>query len=100
MLKHIVMWKLKENIDGIPKTELIKEIKKELLILKEKIHEIIDLEVGVNMIDQNQAYDLSLSILFRDEKALMIYQKHDDHQQFVTWMKENVSSRVVIDYIV
>ena len=42
MIRHMVMWKMKDSID---KTKDIKILKTELKSLKEKISEIIELEV-------------------------------------------------------
>lgn len=100
MLKHIVMWRLKDSAKGNSK-EINKEMIKDILInLKNHIHEIVQIEVGFNVIDSNQAYDVCLYCVFKDEKDLLIYQNHPLHQEVVAFIKEVVESRVVIDYTI
>ena len=47
MIKHIVMWKLKDFAEGAGRQENAEKIKSLLEGLKGKIAEIINLEVGV-----------------------------------------------------
>ena len=49
MIKHIVMWKLKESAEGRTKQENAWMIKQELEQLKGTIREIVSLEVGINI---------------------------------------------------
>ena len=48
MIKHIVMWKLPEEKDGLKKSEIAMKIKKSLETLPALIDEIVNLQVGVN----------------------------------------------------
>ena len=60
MIKHIVMWKLKDEAEGNSKDENAKIIKNSLEDLKGKINEIVDIEVGIDVNKSEQAYDVVL----------------------------------------
>jgi hypothetical protein len=50
MIKHIVMWKLEENAEGNTKLENAKIIKEKLEALVGIIPEIVELEVGIDIL--------------------------------------------------
>ena len=60
MIKHIVMWKLKDEAEGNSKAENAKIIKNSLEYLKGKINEIVNIEVGIDVNKSEQAYDVVL----------------------------------------
>jgi len=98
MLKHIVMWKLKEEAEGAGKKQNALEMKKRLENLKGSISEIKELEIGLQMEPMEAAYDLVLYSAFRDKGDLERYQKHPEHQKVVEFVKKVVADRKVVDY--
>ena len=58
MIKHIVMWKLKEEAEGNNKEENISIVKDKLNALTHVIEEILSLEVGENF---NPKRDIGLN---------------------------------------
>lgn len=60
MIKHIVMWRLKEFAEGKSKLENANIIKINLEDLKHRIDEVKLIEVGVNINNSQQAYDVVL----------------------------------------
>jgi hypothetical protein len=100
MIKHIVMFKLKESADGLEKAENIKRIKSKLEALPEKIEEIKFFEVGVNFSDAGVAYDLVLSSEFESKEALYSYQKHPEHVKVADYVHRVCENRIVADYVV
>ncbi|MGL5634047.1 MAG: Dabb family protein [Sarcina sp.] len=94
MIKHIVMWKLKEE----NKADVAKKIKKSLEFLKNEIIEIVEIEVGININESDAAYDVVLYSRFKSEEDLDIYQKHPKHLEVSGFIKSVVASRVVVDY--
>ncbi|WP_288633421.1 Dabb family protein [uncultured Butyricimonas sp.] len=57
MLKHIVMWKLKEFAEGKTKAENALIMKESLERLVGIVPEIISLQVGINEKESDMAYD-------------------------------------------
>lgn len=98
MIKHIVMWKLKDDVEGRSKLENSKLVKESMEGLKKDIKEIISIEVGINIVEGDQAYDLVLNSKFASLGDLDIYQKHPAHVEVVKFASPLLESRVVIDY--
>jgi stress responsive alpha/beta barrel protein len=98
MIKHIVLWKLKEDVDGKPKPETAQELKAALEGLKNKIKEIQSLEVGLNINRADTASDVSLYTEFKSREDLDKYQKHPEHLKVVELVKRVTVERRVSDY--
>ena len=99
MLKHIVMFKLKENALGADRAENLQRVKLGLEALKDKIGEIKFFEVGVNMINSGAAYDMALLSEFESQAALLAYQNHPEHLLVAKLVQEVCESRIVVDYL-
>lgn len=98
MIKHIVMWKLKDVAEGSSKMENAKKIKQILENLKSHIPEIAEIEVGINFIESPAAYDIALYSVFKSEEDLSIYQKHPEHVKVADFINKVREERVVVDY--
>lgn len=98
MIKHIVMWDIKEDVEGRSKMENIKLVKEKIEGLKDLIEEIVSLEVGINIVEGDQARDLVLYAEFKSLKDLDIYQKHPAHLEVIKFTKGFLVNRVVVDY--
>nr|NIP29005.1 Dabb family protein [Candidatus Dadabacteria bacterium]NIQ12849.1 Dabb family protein [Candidatus Dadabacteria bacterium] len=81
MIKHIVMWKLKDTHNGLEKKDNALKLKKELEDLKNKIVEIQEIEVGINFNESEAACDVVLYSSFNSKEDLTTYQKHPDHMK-------------------
>lgn len=98
MIKHVVMWKLKDNAEGKSKKNNAIKIKKELEDLKNSIPEIKEIEVGINFADSPFSYDIVLISDFENREALDVYKNHPDHLDVAVFVKKIVSERAVVDY--
>lgn len=100
MFKHIVMWKIKDEVAGKNKAENISIMKDRLEGLKEIIPEILEIEVGVNVIESDAAFDVTLYSVFESESALLTYQKHPEHVKVAEFVGTIVEQRCVVDYLI
>ena len=100
MLKHIVLFKLKESAEAASKEQNAKIVKHDLEALKGKIPQIRHLEVGINCIPGETAYDIAIYSEFADEKELSIYMKHPEHVKVAEFIGKVRESRVVVDYVI
>jgi hypothetical protein len=100
MLKHIVLFKLKEHAEGADKAENAGRVKEALESLAKKIPQVRHLEVGINIIPSDAAYDVALITEFGDEKDLAIYVKHPEHVRIAEFVGKVREGRAVVDYIV
>jgi hypothetical protein len=98
MIKHIVLWKLKEHSEGKPKAENAVMLKRELELMTSRIKEIRKLEVGINFNSGQDAYDLALFSEFATKQDLETYQNHPEHQRVVAILRRLRETRVVADY--
>ena len=99
MVKHIVMWKLKDFAEGKSKEENIKFIKSELENLVNLIPEIKHLEVGANILP-NETYDAILYSEFESVEDLEIYQSHPEHKRVAAYVAKVRDGRIAGDYII
>ena len=98
MIKHIVLWKLKDHAEGADKNQNAQKMKSALEALKSKIPQIRHIEVGINFIPSDAAYDVALYSEFANEKDLDIYQKHPEHLKVADLVAKVREQRVVVDY--
>ena len=98
MIKHIVMWKLKETAEGKTKEENAVIIKNGLEGLKEKLDFLQAVEVGINFNTSEMAYDVVLYTEFDSKEDLNRYQNHEEHLKVASYVRKVNASRVVVDY--
>jgi len=99
MIKHIVMFKLKEWAEGSDKAANIKALKANLEALPPKIGEIKFFEVGINFLEASVAYDLVLVSEFESKEDLYSYQKHPEHARVANFVGKVCENRIVVDYV-
>ncbi|GAI29922.1 unnamed protein product [marine sediment metagenome] len=98
MLKHVVMWKLKDIAARNSKAENAREMKRRLEALTQAIPEIRRLEVGLNVKDSERAADVVLYSEFDSPAGLAAYIQHPAHQEVVTFVREIAAETRVVDY--
>lgn len=98
MIKHIVMWRLKEQAEGATKEENAQKMKQMLEALKGMISEIVQIEVGINRLESPAAYDVVLYSEFTSLEGLNAYQIHPEHEKCKEFIGKIVSDRAVVDY--
>ena len=98
MIKHIVMWKLRDFAGGAKKSENAEKIKAQLEGLKSRIKEVRALEVGVNINDSADSYDIALCSEFASLEDLKRYQHHPEHVRVGDFIIELRLDRKVVDY--
>ena len=98
MVKHIVMWRLKDSFEGKGKKELAREVREKLETLTRNVPGLLMLEVGDNFDASEGASDLVLTTAFKDRGALMLYNTHPEHEKVKPYVKERVTERRVVDF--
>lgn len=93
MLRHIVMWK----IDTPDMDASYKRIKESLESLVGKIEGLREMQVGRNITEGG--FDLCLTSVFDDEKALEHYRVHPLHKAAQQYIHSVVRERVACDYL-
>lgn len=98
MIKHIVMWKLKEQANGGNKQENAEKMKSMIEGLVGKIPEIKALEVGFDFNQSAAAFDVVLYSEFEDEESLQRYIVHPEHVKVAEFVNLIREERAVVDY--
>lgn len=97
MIKHIVMWKLKEEAHGNDKATNAQLIKEKLENLNGKIDGLLKLEVGLDFLGGGN-FDVVLYSVLSKEEDLDTYQNHPLHQALLPFIREAVVDRKAVDY--
>ncbi|MCD4812831.1 Dabb family protein [bacterium] len=99
MVKHVVMFKLKKEAEGMPKAVNVEKFRAKLEKLKDHISSLLSCEVGVNISDQPTSYDIVLNTEFRSLADLETYRDHPEHQKVVAYINTICENRAVVDFI-
>lgn len=80
MVKHIILWNLKDEFTPEEKENIRLGIKEGLESLQGKIEGLIDIKVNINGLSSSTS-DLMLDSTFESEEALKFYALHPLHQE-------------------
>lgn len=100
MIKHIVMWTLKNEAEGADKAANALKIKKMLEALASRIDFLKHIEVSGDIFDSVPGCDVILYTEFENREDLDAYQIHPLHLKCVEFIKKVVTSRSAVDYII
>ena len=96
MVKHMIIWKLKQDIAD--KKSVAISIKNALEGLEGKIDGLLKMNILIEKFDSS-AGDIMMDSLFVDEKALKEYQKHPMHVEVANGVvRPNVENRLSFDF--
>ena len=98
MVRHIVMWKLKDEAHGNTKAENARLFREKLEALNGKIDVLVNLEVGLDFSASENSADVVLYSEFATREDLAAYQGHPEHKAVVPFILEACSERRVVDY--
>lgn len=91
MIKHVVMWKVK-NREDIP------ALREKLKSMKGKVPSLIDLETGTDVVRGEKSWDLVLISTHRDREALDTYQDDPFHGGVKEYVGPRVTDRASVDF--
>jgi hypothetical protein len=98
MVKHIVLWKLKDSAGGRSRAENAAVIKERLEALRDVIPGLLRIEVGSDFSGTEESADIALYSEFDSREALAAYQAHPAHKAVMPFIREARSERRVVDY--
>jgi 2-methylisocitrate lyase-like PEP mutase family enzyme len=97
-VRHIVMWRLKDEAEGAAKAENALRIKAQLEGLTRLIHQVLCLEVGINQNSSEAAYDVVLYSEFNNQADLEACQKHPEYVRVAEFIEKVQEESRVVDY--
>lgn len=98
MVKHVILWTLKEELSKEEKETVKQEIKAGLEGLAGQIPRLVDIQVNIHGLASSNA-DLMLDSSFETEEALKGYSVHPAHVAVADGkVRPYTASRVCLDY--
>lgn len=98
MVKHVILWQLKDELSDSEKTKVKAGIKEGLEALKGRIDGLIDIKVEIDPLESSNA-EVMLDSCFENEEALKGYAVHPEHVAVAdSRVRPYTKSRVCMDY--
>ena len=98
MVKHIILWQLKDELSAAEKAEIKANIKTGLEGLAGQIPGLVEVHVNINGLPSSNA-DLMLDTTFTDAAALKGYSTHPAHVAVAnSKVRPYYKNRVCLDY--
>lgn len=97
MVRHIVLFKLKNMESPEEKLDIMKRFKEAIEALPAKISVIRKIEVGLN-VNPAEAYDIALNSEFDTLEDVNFYATHPDHVAAAKILAEVKEGRACVDY--
>lgn len=100
MVKHVILWQLKDELSAEEKNNVKKGIKEGLEGLAGKIPGLLEIKVQIDGLASSNA-DVMLDSSFTDEEALKGYAVHPDHVAVADGkVRPYTKTRACLDYVV
>ncbi len=100
MIRHIVMWKLKEQAAGATLKKNAEKLKLILEGLRVNIDEIKDVEVGIQISKDGgeESCDVVLICDFLTELDFQMYTRNPHHKKAIDFIETVAEKRYFVDY--
>ena len=79
MVKHVILWQLKDELTTEEKVTVKEEMKEALEGLYGKIPGLLDVKVYTEGLESSKNAEVMLDTTFTDEEALKAYAVHPEH---------------------
>ena len=100
MIKHVILWQLKDEYSEEEKTTIKTGIKEGLEELKGKIPGLLEIKVRIEYLPSSNV-DVMLDSTFDSEESLKAYAIHPAHVEVAdTKVRPYTKSRACMDYVV
>ncbi len=98
MVKHVILWQLKDEYSEEEKRNICKNAKRELEALKGNIDGLTDIKLNIEKLDSSNA-DMMLDSTLVNEDALKAYQVHPMHVAAADkFVRPFTKARFCLDY--
>ena len=99
MVKHVILWKLKDELAGEEKTKVVAGIKENIESLNGKIPGLLSISIQADGLLASSNADLMLDSSFEDEESLKGYAVHPEHVAVAdTYVRPYTQTRLCLDY--
>lgn len=98
MVKHIVFWKLKDELTAAERAQAFARIKAGFEALPGKIPGLRTIEIGMDYSRSTDASDLVLYSEFDSRASVAGYEAHPEHAALVPMVRAVRTEKRVVDY--
>lgn len=98
MVKHIVFWRLKDDLTGGARDERLRQIKEGFEALRGVVPGLRHIEIGFDFLESPDSVDIILYSEFESRAALDGYQNHPGHLAMIPLVRDVRVERRVGDY--
>jgi Stress responsive A/B Barrel Domain len=98
MIKHIVLWTLKNRENESSREEMAVAIKQQIEAMRGRIPGLLHIEGGIDFTKSADSWDIVLYAELESHEALAGYQVHPAHEEFKAFIGPRRSQRSLIDY--
>lgn len=98
MIKHVVMFRLRDEAEGHSKEENLITLKEKLEKLPDLINTIVGYEVGITYNHSDRASDIVIISSFKSKEDLRYYSAHEEHKKVLEYILKVQSEVRVVDY--
>lgn len=98
MIKHVILWKLKDSLTENDKKIVKANVKRELEGLVGKVPGLNFMKIEIEGIESSTA-DMMLYSEFEDDVALKLYKDHPEHVRVAdTYVRPYTTQRLCLDF--
>ena len=97
MIRHTIMWKFKDEYQGMNKDAIMCAIEEKFAYLKSVIPEIKDMKVERDVLKSERSFDLIYITEFESLEALEVYRVHPEHVKVAEFIGAVRSAQAVTD---
>ena len=98
MVKHIILWQLKDEFSADEKRKIAEDIKQGLEGLAGQIEGLVSIKVNIDFLPTSNA-DVMLYSVLEDEESLKGYAVHPDHVYAAdTFVRPYTETRLCLDF--
>jgi Stress responsive A/B Barrel Domain len=98
MIKHIVLWTLKNRENEQNREETAAAIKRKIEGMRGRIPGLLHIEGGVDFTRSADSWDIALYAELESREALAAYHVHPAHEEFKAFIGPSRGQRSLIDY--
>ena len=97
MIRHVIMWKFVDELDGMNKEEIMDKVTESFVHLKKVIPEIKYMSVERDVLKTERSFDMIYVTEFESLEALEIYRVHPEHVKVAHFIGKIRTAQAVTD---
>lgn len=97
MIRHVIMWKFVDELDGMNKEEIMDKVTESFVHLKNVIPEIKYMSVERDVLKTERSFDMIYVTEFESLEALEVYRVHPEHVKVAQFIGKIRTAQAVTD---